>query len=91
MSSLYKYLVMGYNKHLMSLQDALSVFLIIGLVIFIICISTITFFLVKAFKAVTNLAEDIKGKTQLKALASIPGIFLSLVSATVSKLIKKRR
>lgn len=75
----------------MSLQDALSIFLIIGLVTFIVCVSITTFFLVKAFRAVISLAEDIKGKTQLKALASIPGIFLSLVSTTVSKLIKKRR
>lgn len=80
-----------YNGHLMSLQDALSVFLIIGLVIFIICISTITFFLVKAFKAVTSLAEDIKEKTKLKSLVGIPGILLTLMSTTVAKFLRKRR
>lgn len=70
---------------LMSLQDALNIFLIIGLVIFIICISTITYFSVKAFKAITSLAEDIKGKTQLKSLAVLPGILLTLVGKFLRK------
>ncbi|OGE33859.1 hypothetical protein A3C59_01990 [Candidatus Daviesbacteria bacterium RIFCSPHIGHO2_02_FULL_36_13] len=69
----------------MSLQDALNIFLIIGLTIFIICISITTYFSVRAFKAITDLAEDIKGKTNLKSLIAIPGLFLTLVSKFLRK------
>lgn len=70
---------------LMSLQDALNIILIVVLVTFIICILITTYFSVKALKAVTNLAEDIKEKSKLKVLATIPTILLSLVSKFVRR------
>lgn len=71
----------------MSSQDILNVVLIIGILVFVGAISLIAFFLIKALKAITNLAEsledttqNIKEKLQLKALAVIPPILIGLVS-----------
>ena len=76
----------------MSLQDALNIFLIIGLVTFIVSASLITYFTVKALKAITSLANNIEETTanikdgmRLRALAALPALLMSLVSKFVKK------
>lgn len=78
----------------MNIQDALAIFLIIFLVITTFCIVLLTFFLVQALKAITQLSDNIedaannlKSKFQLKAFATIPALLVSLAS----KVIRKRR
>lgn len=67
-------------------QETLNIFLIVFLVIITGCIITITYFLIRALKAVITLAdhaietaESIKSKLQLRALTAIPSLLLTLV------------
>ena len=75
-------------------QDIVSIFLIIFLVMMTVCIAFLSYFFVQALKAITRMAdnieqtsEDIKRKLQMKALAAIPAILVSLAS----KVIKRKR
>lgn len=78
----------------MIIQDILNFFLIFGLLTFIVCSIIVTYFLVLALKAMTDLAEDLKETTQgfrnkmgLKFLSVIPSVFVALLG----KIIKRGR
>ncbi len=78
----------------MSIQDLLSVVLVLGFLIITACVVYVTFYLVQALKAITNLSnswedvtENIKEKIQMKALAALPALFVALVT----KIFRKRR
>ncbi len=78
----------------MNTQDILNTVLILGLIAITTCIIYITYYFVRTLKSITevlNNLEDvalgIKEKLQVKALAAIPAILLTLVS----KLIRRRR
>ena len=73
-------------------QDVVSIFLIILLVIVTVCIAFVSYFFVQALKSITRMAdnieettEDIKRKLQMKALAAIPAILVSLVSQVIKR------
>lgn len=78
----------------MTTQDVLNIVLIIGFLIITGCVVYFTYYFVQALKSVTNLtdsidetAENIKNKIQMRALAALPAILISLAS----KIVKKRR
>lgn len=73
-------------------QDVVSIFLIILLVIVTVCITFVSYFFVQALKSITRMAdnieettEDIKRKLQMKALAAIPAILVSLASRVIKR------
>lgn len=83
---------MGYNKRV-NTQDILNVFLIIGIIVITGCILFSTFYFIQALRSIIQLAEDlndatqsIKNKIQMKALATIPALLITLVS----KVLKRR-
>ena len=78
----------------MNTQDALNIFLILGVMVITFCAVYISYYLAQALKSVTNLSDDldeialnIKNKVAIKALAAIP----SLLVALVGRVIKKKR
>ena len=75
-------------------QDLLNLSLALGIIVITICVVFITFFFVQALKSVSNMTENIsditqniKEKMQMKALAAIPAILVSLAS----KIIRRKR
>ncbi|MCR4305601.1 MAG: hypothetical protein NUV73_00780 [Candidatus Daviesbacteria bacterium] len=78
----------------MSIQEVINILLVIGLLIISACIVTITFFLIKALKAITNLADSlqdtsqsIREKIQMRFLAALPAIVLGMLG----KILKRGR
>lgn len=77
-----------------STQVVLNTLLVVGFLVITVCIVYITYYLVKALKSITDLVDslidttqNIKNKIQLKALAAIPALLVTLVG----KVIKKKR
>lgn len=77
----------------MNTQDILQFVLVLGIFIITSCVVFITIFLVQALKAIIRLADNleetaqgIKEKVQMKALAAVPALLVSLVG----KFIKRR-
>lgn len=48
----------------MSTADFLNIVLIFGVIVIILCIASVSFFLIKALKAVTNLANNLEDTTK---------------------------
>jgi uncharacterized protein (UPF0333 family) len=81
----------------MSAQDILNIVLILLLIILVACLSSITYFLIQALKAITRLADNLeetakdinslKGSLQMKFLSALP-LFLA---GLVSKFLKRGR
>lgn len=70
----------------MSVPEVINFLLIIGLLIISACIVVITFFLIKALKAITNLAESlqntsqsIREKIQMRFVAALPAILVGIL------------
>lgn len=74
----------------MSTQDILNTILILVLIILVACLSSITYFLIQALKAITRLTDNLeettrdinslKGSLQLKFLSALPVFLASLAS-----------
>lgn len=69
----------------MNAQEVLNFFLVATLLIITICVVFVTYYLVKALKSVTTLADaatettqDLKNKLQMKALVTIPALIVAL-------------
>lgn len=67
-------------------QETLNIFLIIFLLIITGCVVAITYFFIRALKAVivladhlTDTAEGLKSKLQLRFLSAVPSLLLALV------------
>lgn len=80
-----------YNT-LVSTQDTLNIFLIIGLFIIVSCFVYITYYFVQALKSFSSLADSldettqsVKEKLQMKALAAIPALLVALVGRVIKK------
>ncbi len=78
----------------MSTQDFLNIFLAIGFIVITICVVYASYYFVQALKSITDLTENIdettqsiKDRLQMKALAAIPALLVSLVA----RIIKKKR
>lgn len=78
----------------METQNLLNTILMFFLLIVTICIAFVSYFFVQALKAITRMADnieqttdDIKSKLQMKALAAIPALLISLAT----KVIRRRR
>jgi|Napbiome12C3dose_1001474.scaffolds.fasta_scaffold00001_321 hypothetical protein len=78
----------------MSLQEIINILLVVGLLVISACVVIITFFLIKALKAVIRLADSlqdtsqsIKEKIQMRFLATLPAIVLGILG----KIIKRGR
>ncbi len=78
--------------HLMNSQDLLNILLALGIFIITSCFIFITYFLVQALKSVIRLADNlenttqgIKEKIQMKALAAIPALLVSLIGRVITK------
>lgn len=76
----------------MSTQDLLNIVLIFGIVIITSCAITLTYFFVTALKAIENMVENIASTTEnlkngvgLKLLATIPPIFVALLSKVIKR------
>ncbi|OGE64299.1 hypothetical protein A3I48_03670 [Candidatus Daviesbacteria bacterium RIFCSPLOWO2_02_FULL_36_7] len=76
----------------MSTQEIVNIILVIGFLIIVSCVAFATYFLIKALKTVTTLAESleeinqsIKEKIQMKALAVIPPLLVGLISRIFKK------
>lgn len=79
---------------MISTGDILNIFLAVFLVVITGCIVYVTYYLVQALKSISTLSEsleqtsqNIREKIQMKALALIPALVISLAR----KLIQKRR
>lgn len=84
---------MSYNI-LVITKDILDITLILGFVIIVICAVYITYYLIRALKAISDLSDslldttlDIRDRLQKNALSAIP----ALVMALIGKVLKKRR
>lgn len=71
----------------MNTQEVLNLSLTIAIIVITICVGFVSFYLVRALKSFTNLAEnidetasDIRSKLQLKFLTAIPALVLGLIS-----------
>lgn len=71
----------------MDTKDILNILLILGLIIITSCVVFVSYYFIQALKAIMKLADNldetaqsIKDKVQLKALAAIPALLVSLVS-----------
>lgn len=78
----------------MDTKDILNIIFIFGVIIVTACALYITYYLVQTLKSLTQLtndldetAENIKSKLQMKILATIPAILVSLVG----RILKKKR
>lgn len=78
----------------MATQDLLNLILVLGIIVITICTVFITFFLIQALKSISNMASDIsetaqgiKEKIQLKVLSAIPALLVALAG----KIIKRKR
>lgn len=82
---------MRYNP-IVNTQEILNIFLILALFVITACIIFITFYLIKALKSFTLLADDLdetaqslKNRLQWKALAAIPALIVALASRVFKK------
>ena len=78
----------------MNTQDLLNFSLALGFIVITTCVVFTTFFLIQALKSLSSAAQDIsdttqgiKEKLQMKALAAIPALLISLAG----KVIKRKR
>lgn len=78
----------------MSVQEIVNILLVVGLLIISVCAVAITYFLIKALKAITNLADSlqdtsqsIREKIQMKFLTALPAIVLGILG----KILKRGR
>ncbi len=76
----------------METKDVLNILFILGLIIITSCVVFVTYYFIQALKSITKLTDDLgetaqslKNKVQLKALAAIPAILVSLVSRIIQK------
>lgn len=79
----------------MNTADFLNIVLIFGFIIIVSCITFISFFLVKALKAITNLANNledttkdmqiIKNKIKMGLLAGLSTLLATFVSGVIRK------
>lgn len=74
-------------------QEIMNASVVIGFLTLAVCVVFITYYLIKALKSIAALADslqdttqEIRSKLQLKFLAAIPAIMLTLAS----KIFKKR-
>ena len=75
----------------------MNIILILLLAILVVCLSSITYFLIQALKAITRLADNLeetakdintlKGSLKMKFLTALPILLASLAG----KIIKRRR
>ena len=65
-------------------QDILNILLTLGVLIITACVVYITYYLVRALKSITNLANSLG---RVKVLAAIPALLIALAS----KILKKGR
>jgi len=85
------YLTLSYNLPV-NTQDILNFTLTLGIFIITSCVVIITIFLVQVLKAIIRLsdnleetAQGIKEKVQMKALAALPAILVSLIGRFIKK------
>ena len=78
----------------MSIQEIVNILLVVGLLIISACVVATTFFLIKALKAITNLADSlqdtsqsIREKIQMRFLVALPAIVLGILG----KILKRGR
>lgn len=76
-------MISGIITAMSSLQDFLTILLAIELFVITACIVLVSYFLIKALKSLTHLAESFG---RIKPLLTIP----ALIVALVSRLFKKR-
>ena len=81
-----------YNN-LVSTPETQNTLIVVGFLIITACTLYITYYLVKALKSITNLADslvnttqDIKNKIQMRTLIAIPALLVALVS----KILRRR-
>lgn len=85
MTPVFKTSLEWYNMGVTT-QEILNTLLIVGFLIITICIAFVSFFLVKALKAIINLtqsleetSDNIKQKLQMRFLTAIPAILVALI------------
>lgn len=78
----------------MNTQEILNTLLVLGFLVITACVVFVTYYFIQALKSITQLADDlnettqsIKDKVQMKALAAIPALLVTLVS----KVIRRKR
>lgn len=76
----------------MSNQEIINLLLTVGLLIMAVCAILISYFLIRALKAITNLAdalqnttENIREKVQMNILQFVPAIAVGLISRFLKK------
>lgn len=76
----------------MNTQDVLNVLLIIVVSIVLISVVAVTYFLIKALKAVTKLANSLENTTQsikekmtFRVLAALPAILVGLIGRIIGR------
>lgn len=77
----------------MGTQDLLNILLAAGFLIITVCVLTITYFLIKTLKAITELSQSLANTTEglrdnikIRALTTLPALVISLLG----KLIRRR-
>lgn len=77
-----------------TIQDFLIIILAVGVLVITACLVYVSYYLVRALKSITILsdsledtAQGIKDKVQLKALAAIPALLITIIG----KIIKNKR
>lgn len=77
----------------MGTQDLLNILLAAGFLIITVCVLTITYFLIKTLKAITELSQSLANTTEglrdnikIRALTALPALVISLLG----KLIRRR-
>lgn len=70
----------------------MSIILAVGFLVIVACIALVTFYLIKALKSITNLAEsvsdttqNIKDKLQMRAWAIIPALLVAIVRRIIKR------
>ncbi len=78
----------------MSVQEVINILLVVGLLVISACAVIITFFLIKALRAIIRLADSlqdtsqsIREKIQMRFLAALPAIVLGILG----KILKRGR
>lgn len=75
-------------------QDTLNIFIILSIFIVTTCIVFVTYYFIQALKSMAQLTDDLdevaqslKNKVQMKALAAIPALLVALAG----KVIRRKR
>lgn len=76
----------------MSTQDILNTVLAAGFLFITLCILVIAYFLIKALKAVTDLAnsltntaEGLRDNIKIRVLTAVPALIVSLISKFIKR------